>query len=312
MKAIEAVDPDTLRLVERPSIPLRAGQVRIEAVAIGVNYLDIQERTGAYPREFPYVPGGEGSGMITEVAPDVVELRPGQRVCWQGVQASYADEVVAPAWKVIPVPDEVSHEDAAAILLQGLTAQYLTTASYAVQRGDLVVIHAGAGGVGLLLTQLAKSCGAEVITTVSTDEKAALSLSVGADQAVGYQDFAKLADGRAAVVYDSVGQATFEDSLRSLAPRGTLVLYGQSSGPVPPFDLSRLGPAGSLTITRPTLRHFVSTRQELHARATALFTQLAVGTLEPRIGATFSLADTAKAHQALQSRQTTGKLLLIP
>ncbi|MDX6282006.1 MAG: NADPH:quinone reductase [Kribbellaceae bacterium] len=312
MKAIEAVDPETLRLVERPSISLQAGEVRIAVVAIGVNYLDIQERTGAYPREFPYVPGGEGSGVITEVAPDVSTLRRGQRVCWQGVQESYADEVVAPAWKVLPVPDEVSHQVAAAVLLQGLTAQYLTTASYAVQPGDLVVIHAGAGGVGLLLTQLAKSSGAEVITTVSTDEKAALSLAAGADQAVAYQELADLAEGRAAVVYDSVGRTTFEDSLRSLAPRGTLVLYGQSSGPVPPFDLARLGPAGSLTITRPTLRHFVSTPQELHARADALFTQLAAGTVLPRISAAYPLADAAEAHKALQSRNTTGKLLLVP
>jgi NADPH2:quinone reductase len=312
MKAIEAVDPETLRLVERPSISLQAGEVRIAVVAIGVNYLDIQERTGAYPREFPYVPGGEGSGVITEVAPDVSTLRRGQRVCWQGVQESYADEVVAPAWKVLPVPDEVSHQVAAAVLLQGLTAQYLTTASYAVQPGDLVVIHAGAGGVGLLLTQLAKSSGAEVITTVSTDEKAALSLAAGAEQAVAYQELADLAEGRAAVVYDSVGRTTFEDSLRSLAPRGTLVLYGQSSGPVPPFDLARLGPAGSLTITRPTLRHFVSTPQELHARADALFTQLAAGTVLPRISAAYPLADAAEAHKALQSRNTTGKLLLVP
>jgi NADPH:quinone reductase len=312
VKVIEAVDPETLRLVERSSIPLQAGQVRISVVAIGVNYLDIQERTGAYPREFPYVPGSEGSGTITEVAPDVSGLAVGQRVCWQGVQASYADEVVAPAWKAIPLPDELSHELAAAVLLQGLTAQYLTTASYAVQAGDLVVIHAGAGGVGLLLTQLAKSRGAEVITTVSTQQKAALSLAAGADHAVAYEDFADLAAGRAAVVYDSVGRTTFEDSLRSLAARGTLVLYGQSSGPVPPFDLSRLGPAGSLTITRPTLRHFVSTPAELHARAVTLFDQLLSGALEPPQTTTYPLAATNEAHQALQSRTTTGKLLLIP
>lgn len=312
MKVVEAVDPDTLRLVERPSIPLQAGQVRIKVVAIGVNYLDIQERTGAYPREFPYVPGGEGSGTITEVAPDVSGVRPGQRVCWQGVPASYADEVVAPAWKVIPLPDEISHECAATILLQGLTAQYLSTDSYAVQRGDLVAIHAGAGGVGLLLTQLAKAREAEVITTVSTDAKAALSLAAGADQAVPYEDLAGLAGGRASVVYDSVGRTTFEDSLRSLAARGTLVLYGQSSGPVPPFDLARLGSAGSLTITRPTLRHFVSTGPELRTRASALFAAVTAGTLKPHLGATYPLAETARAHQALQSRSTTGKLLLIP
>ncbi|MEU4392909.1 quinone oxidoreductase [Kribbella sp. NPDC023855] len=312
MRVVKAVDRDILRLVELPSIPLQQGEVRIEVAAIGVNYLDIQERTGVYPREFPYVPGGEGSGRITEVAPDVTELRIGQRVCWQGVQSSYADEVVAPAWKVIPIPDSVSHELAATILLQGLTAQYLITDSYAVQPGDLVVIHAGAGGVGLLLTQLAKAAGAEVITTVSSPAKAALSLDAGADHAVGYKDFADLAAGRAAAVYDSVGRATFEDSLRSLRPRGTLVLYGQSSGPVPPFDLSRLGPAGSLTITRPTLRHFVATPKDLHTRATTLFTAVTTGTLKPHLGATYPLAEALAAHTALQSRTTTGKVLLIP
>lgn len=307
MKAIEAVDPETLRLTERLSIPLQEGQARIAVAAIGVNYLDIQERTGAYPREFPYIPGGEGSGVVTEVAPDVSSVAVGQRVCWQGVQESYADEVVAQAWKLIPLPSEVGHQEAAAVLLQGLTAQYLTADSYDVQPGDLVVVHAGAGGVGLLLTQLAKSLGAQVITTVSTQEKAALSLAAGADQAVAYEDLLTAAQGRLAVVYDSVGRATFEDSLRCLAPRGTLVLYGQSSGPVPPFELSRLGPAGSLTITRPTLRHFVSTQRELHARAAALFGQ----GLSVHIGGVYPLADAGKAHRALQSRSTVGKLLLV-
>ncbi|TCN40093.1 NADPH2:quinone reductase [Kribbella orskensis] len=312
MKVIEAVDRDTLRLVERASIPLQAGEVRIAVVAAGVNYLDIQERTGAYPREFPYVPGGEGSGVVTEVAPDVSTPMVGQRVCWQGVQASYADEAVAPAWKVIPLPAEVSHQQAAAILLQGLTAQYLTTDSYAVQPGDLIVVHAGAGGVGLLLTQLAKSLGAKVITTVSTQQKAALSQAAGADQAVAYEDLRSTVAGRAAAVYDSVGRTTFEDSLHALAPRGTLILYGQSSGPVPPFDLSRLGPIGSLTITRPTLRHFVSTPASLHSQAALLFDHLKTGTLTPPITTTYPLADAAEAHEALQSRSTTGKLLLLP
>jgi NADPH2:quinone reductase len=201
---------------------------------------------------------------------------------------------------------------AAAILVQGLTAQYLTTDSYTVAHGDMVVIHAGAGGVGLLLTQLAVSLGARVITTVSTEEKAALSLEAGADQAVPYDDLATVVDGRAAVVYDSVGRATFEDSLRCLAPRGTLVLYGQSSGPVPPFDLARLGTAGSLTITRPTLRHFVSTEAELRARADLLFAQLTSGLLRPRIAAVYPLAEAARAHAAMQARLTTGKVLLRP
>lgn len=307
MKVVEVGGPDDLRLVERPSVPLEAGEVRIAVSAIGVNYLDIQERTGAYLRAYPYVPGGEGSGRIVEVGHGV-EVSLGQRVCWQGIPGSYADEVVAPAWKALPIPDSLADDEAAALLLQGLTAQYLATTSYAIKPGDLVVIHAGAGGVGLLLTQLAKLLGARVITTVSTPAKASLSLEVGADLAIPYEDLAGVAAGQAAVVYDGVGQATFESSLACLEKRGTLVLFGQSSGPVPPFDLSRLGTLGSLTITRPTLRDFVSTPAALRDRSEALFGYH----LRVRIGATYPLAQTAAAHAALQSRATTGKVLLVP
>ncbi|TDU87674.1 NADPH2:quinone reductase [Kribbella voronezhensis] len=312
MRQVEVHGPDDLRIVDRPSRALDAGEVRIKVAAIGVNYLDIQERTGVYPREFPYVPGGEGSGIITELAGDVDGLRVGQRVCWQGVRCSYAEAVVAPVWKVLPVPDEVSDQEAAAILLQGLTAQYLATTSYAIQPGDVVVIHAGAGGLGLLLTQVAKLRGARVITTVSSTAKAVLSLEAGADLTVPYDELTTVAAGNAAVVYDSVGQATFEDSLTCLKKRGTLVLLGQSSGPVPPFDLSRLGRLGSLTITRPTLSDFVSTPAELHDRASAVFNWLATGRLRLRIGATYPLTQTAEAHAALEARSTTGKVLLIP
>jgi NADPH2:quinone reductase len=307
VKVVEVGGPDDLRLVERPSVPLEAGEVRIAVSAIGVNYLDIQERTGAYLRAYPYVPGGEGSGRIVEVGHGV-EVSLGERVCWQGIPGSYADEVVAPAWKALPIPDSLADDEAAALLLQGLTAQYLATTSYAIKPGDLVVIHAGAGGVGLLLTQLAKLLGARVITTVSTPAKASLSLEVGADLAIPYEDLAGVAAGQAAVVYDGVGQATFESSLACLEKRGTLVLFGQSSGPVPPFDLSRLGTLGSLTITRPTLRDFVSTPAALRDRSEALFGYH----LRVRIGATYPLAQTAAAHAALQSRATTGKVLLVP
>ena len=312
MRQVEVHGPDDLRIVDRPSTALAAGEVRIAVAVIGVNYLDIQERTGAYPRAVPYVPGGEGSGTVTEVAADVRGLQVGQRVCWQGVQGSYADEVVAPAWKVLPIPGDVSSEDAAALLLQGLTAQYLATTSYAIQPGELVVIHAGAGGVGLLLTQLAKLLGARVITTVSTPAKAELSLAAGADLAVPYDELTGVAEGKAAAVYDSVGLETFENSLVCLAKRGTLVLFGQSSGPVPPFDLSRLGRLGSLTITRPTLRDFVTTATDLRARADDVFTRFAGGRLQVRIGATYPLARVAEAHSALASRGTTGKILLVP
>ncbi|MEU0095003.1 quinone oxidoreductase [Kribbella sp. NPDC006257] len=312
MRQVEVHGPEDLRIVEQPSRALATGEVRIKVAAIGVNYLDIQERTGAYPRSFPYVPGGEGSGTIIELAADVTGLQIGQRVCWQGVRGSYADEVVAPAWKVLLVPDEVSDQEAAAILLQGLTAHYLATASYAIQPGDVVVIHAGAGGLGLLLTQVAKLRGARVITTVSSAAKGVLSLEAGADLTVPYAELTAVASGNAAVVYDSVGEATFEDSLTCLKKRGTLVLLGQSSGPVPPFDLTRLGRLGSLTITRPTLSDFVSTPADLHDRASAVFTWLTTGRLQLRIGATYPLTRTAEAHAALEARTTTGKLLLIP
>jgi NADPH2:quinone reductase len=243
--------------------------------------------------------------------------RVGQRVCWQGISGSYADELVIAADRLIAVPDGVSDETAAALPTQGLTAHYLVTDSYRVQAGDVVVVLAGAGGVGLLLTQLAKLRGARVITTVSTPAKASLSRAAGADRVVDYAELVEAvrtetADVGAAVVYDSVGATTFEDSLACLRRRGTLVLYGQSSGPVPPFDLRRLGPAGSLTITRPTLRDFVADPAELQRRAAELFTALAAGQLAVHVGGTYPLAEVGRAHSDLEARRTSGKLLLIP
>ncbi|WP_238161416.1 quinone oxidoreductase family protein [Kribbella antibiotica] len=298
-----------MRVVERPSVPVGPDEVRVQVAAIGVNYLDVQERTGAYPRAVPYVPGDEGSGVIVEIGASVRRWQPGERVCWQGIRGSYASEQVIPADRLIAVPEAVSLETAAALPTQGLTAHYLVNDSYDVQPGDLVVVLAGAGGVGLLLTQLAKLRGAHVISAVSTDAKAELSRAAGADRVITY---AEIAREQADVVYDSVGATTFEDSLSCLRRRGTLVLYGQSSGPVPPFDLRRLGPAGSLTITRPTLRDFVTTAAELRQRAADLFAYVQAGDLVIQNSAAYPLADVARAHADLEARRTTGKVLLIP
>ncbi|ADB31343.1 Alcohol dehydrogenase zinc-binding domain protein [Kribbella flavida DSM 17836] len=312
---------EMLRIVERPSPVPAPHEVRVRVAAIGVNYLDVQERTGAYPRKTPYVPGDEGSGTIVDVGAHVTGWVPGHRVCWQGITGSYAEELVIPADRLIAVPDGISDQLAAALPTQGLTAHYLATDSYVVGPGDLVVVLAGAGGVGLLLTQIAKVRGARVITTVSTPDKAELSRKAGADRVVAYEDLVdavreeSTSRGRsaqgAAVVYDSVGRATFEDSLRCLGRRGTLVLYGQSSGPVPPFDLRRLGPAGSLTVTRPTLRDFV-VGDELPRRATELFGWVTDGDVTPYVGQTYAFAEAARAHADLEARRTVGKVLLVP
>ena len=309
--------PNVLTLTECEPEPVPAGHVRLRVAAAGINFADVHQRTGAYPRQLPFVPGSEGAGHIIEIGPDVTGVELGQRMAWQGVAGSYAEQVVAPAWQLIQVPDGVSDEQAAALPVQGLTAHYLATSSYMIRRGDHVVVHAGAGGVGLLLTQIAKLRGATVLTTVSTPEKARLSLAAGADEVATYADFDDVVQRAtnglgAAAVYDGVGQATFEKSLRVLAARGTLVLFGQSSGPVPHFDLARLGQSGSLTITRPTLRDFVATRTELRRRAAELWEWVSHGELVIRVGRTFGLAAAAQAHNELQARRTTGKLLLLP
>lgn len=320
MRVIEVAHtggPEVLRLVEREPGVLPAGHARVEVSAAGVNFIDIYERTGAYPRELPYVPGGEGAGHVVEIAPDVTEVQVGDRVAWQGVLGSYAEQVVVPAGQLLAVPADLSDEQAAALPLQGLTAHYLVTDSYPVRAGDTVVVHAGAGGVGLLLTQLAKLRGARVITTVSTPEKAELSRRAGADVVAGYQDLPEVVrretDGRGvAAVYDGVGLATFDTSLALLARRGTLVLYGASSGKVPPFDLDRLRTGGSLFVIRPTLRDFVATPEELRHRAAELFGWVTQGQLWAHVGGVYPLADAARAHEDLAARRTVGKLLLTP
>lgn len=320
MRAIEVTElggPKVLRITGRELGALPSGHVRIKVAAAGVNFIDIYERTGAYGRELPYIPGGEGAGRVTEVAADVSDIDVGDRVAWQGVRGSYAEEVIAPTEQLLPVPEGITDEQAAALPLQGLTAHYLATDSYPIQPGDTVVVHAGAGGVGLLLTQIAKLRSARVITTVSTSDKARLSRETGADVVTGYDELAETVHQEtggngAAAVYDSVGLSTFDTSLRSLARRGTLVLFGASSGKVPPFDLDRLRLNGSLKVTRPTLRDFVADPEELRQRSNELFGWVADGLLRTHIGGTYPLADAAVAHADLEGRRTVGKLLLVP
>ena len=294
------------------------GEALLEVAAAGVNFIDIYRRSGVYPMSYPYVPGTEGAGRVLAVGDGVTSVAVGDRVAWSDVPQSYASATVGPADRLVPVPDGVDDRQAAALPLQGLTAHYLATASYPIAVGDTVLIHAGAGGVGLLLTQIARILGARVITTVSTDDKAALSRAAGADEVlVGYQDFPRRVrelTGGAGVqaVYDGVGRDTFDGSLDSLARRGTLVLFGGSSGQVPPFDPQRLNRGGSLSLTRPTLGDFVVTRAELLERATDLFGWVADGRLTVRVGSTYPLADAGRAHDDLAGRRTTGKLLLLP
>jgi NADPH2:quinone reductase len=294
------------------------GQARVAVHAAGINFIDVYFRTGLYPRALPYVAGLEGAGVVESVGPGV-SLRPGERVAWAYAQGSYATHVVAQADQLVAVPDGVDLDVAAAAMLQGMTAHYLVHACRTTRPGDVALVHAAAGGVGLLLIQLLVAAGARVIGTCSSDEKEALARGAGAHEVLRYDrvEFApevrRLTEGRGCeVAYDSVGRATFEGSLRSLRPRGLLVLFGQSSGPVPPFELARLSALGSLFVTRPTLAHYTADRAELELRSGAVLGAIAAGRLAVRIGARFPLADAADAHRALEGRRTTGKVLLRP
>jgi NADPH2:quinone reductase len=293
--------------------------VVVEIAAAGVNYMDIYQREGigSYRAEPPFVPGGEGAGTVTAVGEGVTALAIGDRVAWAGPGNSYAEQVALPANRAVPVPDGVSLQVAAAAMLQGMTAHYLSASTYPVRDGDVAVVHAAAGGVGLLLTQMVKRRGGVVVGTTSTGEKAELALAAGADHVVGYERFGDIVDevtegAGAHVVYDGVGQATFDDSLAALRPRGMMVLYGAASGPVPPFDPQRLNAGGSLFLTRPTLVHYVATADELRWRAGEIFDWITKGELDVRIGGTYPLAEAARAQEDLGARKTTGKLLLLP
>jgi NADPH2:quinone reductase len=309
--------PEVLELTEIPDPEPGPGDVLVDIAASGVNFADTYQRTGLYRIPLPSVLGAEGAGRVIAVGADVTGFAVGDRVAWQGSPGSYAERVAVPAARCVSVPDGVSDQVAAAILLQGMTAHYLCRSTYPVQEGDTVVVHAGAGGVGLLLTQLVRARGGHVITTVSTPEKAELSRGAGADHVVAYDELAdtvrEVTGGAGApAVYDGVGAATFETSLRCTRRRGIVVLFGASSGPVPPFDLQRLNPAGSLFVTRPTLGDYVASRAELDWRAGELFDLVLAGTLDVRVGATYPLEQVRQAHEDLEGRRTTGKVLLLP
>ncbi len=324
MRAIQAGragGPDVLEPADLPEPSPGPGEVLVRTAAAGVNFIDTYRRGGVYPMPFPHIPGSEGAGVVTTVGDGVTDLTVGDRVAWADSPDSYAEFVRVKAARAIPVPEGVSLDVAAALPLQGLTAHYLATSTYPVQAGDTILVHAGAGGVGLLLTQLATARGARVITTVSTAEKERLSRAAGAAEVIRY-DLLKdltaelpgrvreLAGGGLPVVYDGVGRSTFDASLACLRPRGLMVLFGASSGPVPPFDLQRLNAGGSLYVTRPTLGHYISTTEELRGRAGELFAAVLAGTLQVRIGARFPLAEARGAHEALEGRATTGKVIL--
>jgi NADPH:quinone reductase len=311
--------PGVLRLSEWPEPSPGPGQVLVDVAAAGVNFMDIYQRQGRPPYDgaLPYVPGAEGAGTVAAVGAGVSGLAAGDRVAWPSGGGSYAERAIIPAGLLVPVPAGMELSTAAAVMLQGMTAHYLCHSTYPVAAGDVTVVHSAAGGVGLLLTQMIVMRGGIVVATTSTEAKAELAREAGAHYLAGYADFGDVVreitggDG-AAVVYDGVGQATFDASLAALRRRGYMVLYGASSGPVPPVDPQRLNTGGSLYLTRPTLGDFIASRPELLQRAGDLLGWIEAGRLTVRIGATYPLAAAAQAHEDLAARRTTGKLLLMP
>jgi NADPH:quinone reductase len=324
MHAIEVSEtggPEVLSYVETPQPTPGHGELLIKAEAIGVNFIDTYFRSGHYPRPLPFIVGSEACGTVAAIGKDVEGFAVGDRVASASANGGYAEFTTAPAFLTAKVPDSVSSDVAASILLKGLTSHYLLKSVYPVQSGDAVLVHAGAGGVGLILTQWAHLLGARVITTVSTPEKERLSRQAGADEVLSYPEDAKqfgqqirdLTGGEGvAVVYDGVGATTFEASLASLAVRGTLALFGGASGPVPPFDPQRLNAAGSVYLTRPSLAHFIRTAQEFSWRAGELLDAVGGGDITIEVGGRYPLAEAARAHQDLQGRKTAGSLVLLP
>lgn len=322
MKAIELREfggPEVLQLRDVPVPEPGEGQVRVKLVASGVNFIDIYRRSGQYKLQLPTILGDEGAGTVDAVGPGVTDLSVGQHVAWAQAPGSYAEYVVAPASKLVPVPEGVDPKVAAAVMLQGMTAHYLAHSTYPLKRGETALIHAAAGGVGALLVQIAKRLGARVIATVGSEQKARVARDSGADDVIIYtqSDFEaetkRLTGGVGAhVVYDSVGKTTFDASLNCLRPRGYMVLFGQSSGAVPPVDPQILNAKGSLFLTRPTLAHYIADREELLWRARELMRWIQAGELTVRIDRTYPLAEAAAAQTALASRETQGKVLLLP
>jgi NADPH2:quinone reductase len=311
--------PEVLELREAPVPAPGPGQARVKLEAVGLNFIDVYHRTGLYPNPLPFTPGVEGAGRVDSLGPGVTGLHEGDRVAYAGPLGAYAEQALVPADRLVTIPAGVETRSAAAVMLQGMTAQYLCTSTYPLKPGHACLIHAAAGGVGLLLAQMASRRGARVLGTVSTEAKAALAREAGVGEVILYtkQDFLaevkRATGGRGVdVVYDSVGRATFEKSLDCLAPLGMLVLFGQSSGTVPPFDLSLLSAKGSLFVTRPSLYQYVRDRKSLEERAADVLEGVASGQLRVRIERTYPLAEVAEAHRALEARKTTGKVLLSP
>ena len=311
--------PEVMQVEDVPTPTPQAGQVLVRLAAAGLNYIDVYQRTGLYPNALPYTMGLEGSGVVAGVGPSVSGFAEGDPVAYTGIPGSYAEYVLVPADRLVQMPRGLDVKVGAAVMLQGMTAHYLAHTTYPLKPGDTCLVHAAAGGVGLLLVQMARQCGARVFGTVSTDDKAALAQEAGADEVILYtrQDFEaevkRLTVGKGVqVVYDSVGKTTFDKSVNCLAPLGYLVLYGQSSGPVAPFDPALLSGKGSLFLTRPTLGHYTADRASLEKRAGDVLGWIAAGKLKLRMEHNFALSEVAKAHASLEGRRTTGKVLLIP
>jgi NADPH:quinone reductase len=323
MKAIQVKQvggPEAMEVVEMPVPQPKANEAVVKLAASGVNFVDVYFREGRYKAAvLPFVLGQEGAGVVTEVGAEAMSVNVGDRVAWTGVQGAYAEYAAVPADRLVPIPQAVSDQQAAAAMLQGMTAHYVSHDTYQLKQGETALVHAAAGGVGLLLVQMAHNIGARVIATVSTEEKAKLARAAGAHEVILYThaDFEaetkRLTDGKGVnVVYDSVGKTTFEKGLNVLRPRGMMVLFGGSSGAVPPFDPVLLSQKGSLYLTRPTLVNYIATREELVARSGAVFGMIAAGKLKLRIAHTYPLAEVQRAHRDLEGRKTTGKLLLMP
>ncbi len=322
MKAIQVKQPggpEALEVVELPIPEPKANEAVVKLAASGVNFIDVYHREGRYKAPLPFVPGQEGSGVVTAVGAEVKSVKKGDRVAWTGLLGGYAEYAAVPADRLVAIPAGVSDPQAAAAMLQGMTAHYLCHDTYPLKRGQMALIHAAAGGVGLLLVQMAHQIGARVLATVSTEEKARLAREAGADEIIFYTktDFEaetrRLTGGQGVhVVYDSVGKTTFEKGLNILRPRGMMVLFGGSSGAVPPFDPIVLTQKGSLFLTRPSLGNYIATREELMERSSAVFGMMASGKLKLRIEHTYPLTEAQRAHRDLEGRKTTGKLMLIP
>lgn len=322
MKAIQVQKtggPEVLTLVDVPIPKPKPNEAIVKIAASGVNFIDVYFREGRYPAPVPFVDGQEGAGTVTEVGSDVKTLKPGDHVAYSNVLGSYAEYAAVPAEKLVKVPSGISDEQAAAAMLQGMTAHYLAHSTYPLKKGETALIHAAAGGVGLLLVQMAKNIGARVIGTAGTEEKTKLAKDAGADEMIVYtkQDFEtetkRLTENKGVhVIYDGVGKSTFEQDLNLLRPRGYLVLFGGSSGAVPPFDPIKLAQKGSLFLTRPSLMHYVLTREELEHRAGDVLGWIAAGKLKLRIAHKYKLEEAQQAHKDLEGRKTTGKILLIP